>query len=91
MTVRIALVGEDCRLELNLRDHVLSGVVDGELVREEGGGPGYATQFDAFVDAVRAGDPSAPRSPYADARRTFELTMDVTEALGTDEADATGE
>lgn len=36
----------------------------------------------AFVEAVATDDPSLPRSPYPDAIRTFELTMDADDAMG---------
>lgn len=79
--VGLELVAEDCRLELDLDDHRLSGVVDGEEVRAEGSQRMYADELDAFVAAVEADDPSATRSPYADALRSFEVTMDVAEEI----------
>lgn len=79
--VSLDLVAEDCRLELDLVAHTLTGTVDGESVRIEGDRRPYEKELAAFVEAVEAGDPSCPRSPYADAFRTFELTLDVDDAL----------
>ncbi|WP_435181783.1 Gfo/Idh/MocA family protein [Halorussus sp. AFM4] len=79
--VGLELVAENCRLELDFDAHRLAGVADGEEVREEGSGAMYAAELDAFVAAVEAGEPGATRSPYADALRSFELTMDVTERI----------
>jgi predicted dehydrogenase len=86
--VGVELVAEDCRLEIDLDDHRLTGVVDGEEIREGGEDDGttegetmYADELDAFVAAVAADDPAATRSPYADALRSFEVTMDVSEQI----------
>jgi iron uptake system EfeUOB component EfeO/EfeM len=46
-------------------------------------GEKYRHELRAFVDAVQAEDPSQPRSPYADARETFETTLAVNEAVAT--------
>jgi predicted dehydrogenase len=81
--VSLELVGEDLRLELDLVSHTLAGTVDGESIDDGGNGDEvmYGAELDAFVEAVERDDPSIPRSPYGDARRTFELTKDVDDAL----------
>lgn len=84
--VGVEVVAEECRLELDFDANRLTGVVDGEEITFEGGDAGYAAELDAFVDAVADADPSAPRSPYADARRTFEVTMDVRDRIAGESA-----
>ncbi|MFC4358424.1 Gfo/Idh/MocA family protein [Halobium salinum] len=79
--VSLELAGEGCRLELDLAAHTLRGSVDGESVEQQAAETHYADQLGAFLDAVEAGEPSRPRSPYHDALRTFELTLDVDAAL----------
>jgi predicted dehydrogenase len=87
--VGLELVAEDARLELNFDANRLAGVADGEEIHFEGDGREddeadagmYAAELDAFVDAVAAADPSAPRSPYVDALRSFEVTKDVAEQI----------
>lgn len=79
--VSLEVVAEDCRLELDLVSHTLRGTVDGETVHIEGDQRPYEKELAAFVDAVEADDMSLPRSPYADALRSFELTMDLDDAL----------
>lgn len=44
----------------------------------------YRAEDAAFIDAVRTGDASEIRSPYADALRTHELTMAIVESARTD-------
>ena len=79
--VSLVIVAEDCRLELDLVSHTLRGTVDGETVHVEGDQRPYEKELAAFVEAVEADDSSLPRSPYADALRSFELTMDLDDAL----------
>lgn len=79
--VSLEFVAEDCRLELDLVSHTLTGTVDGESVKFEGEQRPYRKELADFVEAVEAGDPAQPRSPYADALRTFELTLDADDAL----------
>jgi predicted dehydrogenase len=79
--VSLELVGDGCRLELDFGSHTLSGTVDGETVHVEGDGRPYEKELAAFVEAVETDDPTLPRSPYADAYRSFELTKDVDDAL----------
>jgi predicted dehydrogenase len=79
--VSLEIVADGCRLELDLVAHTLTGTVDGESVEYRGDGTPYAAELGAFLGAVRSGDPSRPRSPYRDAARTFELTLDVDDAL----------
>lgn len=81
--VEAVLVGDGFRLRVDLRADELEGTVDGEQVRFQGDDRAWARELDAFVGAVAAGDPSAVRSPYADALRSFELTLAVEEALAT--------
>lgn len=42
----------------------------------------YLSEDSVFLDAVRSGDASAVRSPYADAFRTYELTWAIRRAAG---------
>jgi predicted dehydrogenase len=79
--VGLELVAEDCRLELDLVAHTLTGTVDGESVHVEGDDRHYEAELAAFVEAVATGDPTLPRSPYADGFATFELTLAADEAL----------
>lgn len=74
----------------------LSGTVDGDAVSFEPDGDAWSRELEAFLvavddDATPAADPDPTpdgdallRSPYADARRTFELTLAVDDALGTE-------
>jgi predicted dehydrogenase len=80
--VGLDLVGDGCRLELDLASHALTGTVDGEPVEYRGSASRYEDELAAFLEAVERNDPALPRSPYRDALRTFELTLDVDEALG---------
>lgn len=80
--VGLELVGDGCRLELDLVEHTVRGTVDGGTLEYRGSGSHYEDQLAAFLEAVEAGDRTLPRSPYRDALRTFELTLDVDEALG---------
>jgi len=80
--IGVTLVGEE--LHLSIVGNSLHGVVDGEEIDFEGENDGHNTEVDAFVDAVAAGDPARPRSPYADAIHTFELTLAATEAVNAD-------
>lgn len=77
----IELVGKDLRLELDLADHVLTGVVDDTTVHEESREQMYTKELAAFIEAVETDDPTLLRSPYSDAIHTFELTLAVDEAI----------
>jgi predicted dehydrogenase len=66
---------------LEVTEQSVSGVVDGEAVDEEFDRNPYAAEVEAFVDAVASGDGAGLRSPYGDARRTFELTLAVNESI----------
>lgn len=79
--VSLEITAEDCRLELDFVSHTLTGTVDGETIHIEGDQRPYEKELAAFVEAVETGDPTHPRSPYPDALRTFELTMDADDAL----------
>lgn len=79
--VGLELVAEGCRLELDFEDDTMRGTVDGRPLEFRGGDSHYEDQLAAFLQAVEAGDRSRPRSPYADALKTFELTVDVDDAL----------
>ncbi|WP_129112733.1 Gfo/Idh/MocA family protein [Halegenticoccus tardaugens] len=88
--VSLTLVGDGFHLDLAF-DSVdgtppksvssLAGVVDGESVAFEFEECAWRTEVDAFVESVKTGDASGLRSSYADARRTFDLTLAVTDAL----------
>jgi predicted dehydrogenase len=92
--VGLTIVGENAYLDLDLTDGVLHGRIDGEDVHYEndvavrwmdyqGGNDAFRKELDEFLAAVQTDDPSRPRSPYADALRSFELTLAVTESLET--------
>lgn len=92
--VGLTVVGEDAYLDLDVSNGALRGRIDGEEVNHEnqasvrwndyqGGNDAFRKELDDFLDAVQTGDPDRPRSPYADALRSFELTLAVNEALET--------
>lgn len=66
---------------LEVTEQSVSGVVDGEEIDEAFDRNPYAAEVESFVDAVASGDGAGLRSPYADALRTFELTLAVTESI----------
>ncbi|HTC86067.1 MAG TPA: hypothetical protein VK656_05160, partial [Candidatus Acidoferrum sp.] len=55
---------------------------DGVVEEREAGRNPWETQAEAFLDAVRAGDPSLVLSSYPDALRTDRLTRAVVAAAG---------
>lgn len=75
------LVGEDLRLELDFSNDRLTGHVDGKEIEFQGSESRFENEVEAFITAVAADDPELPRSPYTDALKTFELTLDVNDAL----------
>lgn len=89
--VALRLVGDGYHLELEFwfegaDDPVsfgrLTGTVDGETVEFEAREDAWTREVRAFVEAVETdADDGDLRSPYADARKTLELTLAVTEAL----------
>ncbi|HET7325387.1 MAG TPA: Gfo/Idh/MocA family oxidoreductase [Halococcus sp.] len=93
--VGLTVIGENAYLDLDFDNGVLRGQLDGEEVHHEnqvdvrwtdyrGENDAFRKELDDFLDAVRAGDSDQPRSPYADALRSFELTLAVNESLETD-------
>jgi predicted dehydrogenase len=82
---RLTIVGDGVQLEIDFTADTLSGEVDGEAIEYTNDGDAHEREIHAFVDDVAAGDPSRPRSPYADARKTFETTLAVNEAIETGE------
>ncbi|WP_101294242.1 Gfo/Idh/MocA family protein [Halegenticoccus soli] len=90
--VGLLLVGDGFHLELSFgfadgsppeSTSSLEGVVDGEEIEFESEGCAWRSEVDAFVEAVKAGGGDV-RSAYADARRTFDLTLAVNEAIRRD-------
>ena len=77
----VQLIGDGISLALDFRANTLTGVVDGEDIEYEGSGATYAPELDAFLEAVETGDGSDLRSPYRDARQTFEATLAVNESM----------
>lgn len=75
------LVGEDLRLELDFPNDRLTGHVDGEKIEFQGEDGRFDREIEAFISASEADDPELPRSPYDDALKTFELTLDVNDTL----------
>lgn len=82
---KLQLTGEGFSLELDLGADTLVGTVDDEEINFEGDNDMYDTEMDAFIKAVETGDESYLRSPYSDARKTFETTLAVERALETGE------
>jgi predicted dehydrogenase len=87
--VELDVVGDGVQVELDYDADEFQGRVDGETVAVTTDDDPYATELDAFLDAVEAGDPDRPRSPYADAYRTLDLTLAVNESLDGGEPVAT--
>jgi predicted dehydrogenase len=83
--VELTILGEQCKLTIDLIEDTLTGVVDGEQIAYEGANDDYERELAAFIEAAENRDPSRLRSPYADARKTFELTLDADAALAGDE------
>lgn len=81
----LSLTGEGFSLELDIGADSLVGTVDGEEIAFEGDGDTYGTEIEAFIEAVETRDESLLRSPYDDARKTFETTLAVERALETGE------
>jgi len=92
--VSLTIVGEDASLDLDFTHGTLDGQVDGEEIHYEndaevrwsdyrGGNDAFRKELEDFLAAVRAGDPDRPRSPYADALRSFEVTLAVNESIET--------
>jgi predicted dehydrogenase len=87
----LTLVGDGFHLDLDFRANTITGAVDDEDVDEEHNADAHRLELEAFVEDVAAGDPSGPRSPYADARKTFETTLAVNEAVETGDVVTVGE
>jgi predicted dehydrogenase len=83
--VSLRLVGDGFHLTIDYAEGTLSGVVDGEEVHHENDRDPYRAEMAAFLDAVEAGDPTRPRSPYGDAIETFAATLAVNDSLATGE------
>ena len=75
----VEIIGEDLRLELS--GNRLTGTVDGESVDFEGSNNATRATGEAFLAAVETGDAAGIESTYADAYRTFALTLAVEESL----------
>ena len=83
--VSLRLVGDGFHLDIDYAEETLSGVVDGEEVHHENDRDPYRAEMAAFLDAVEAGDPAMPRSPYSDAIETFAVTLAVNESMAAGE------
>jgi predicted dehydrogenase len=92
--VALRLVGDGFHLELEFwfegEDHPVSlgrltGTVDGEPIELEAEEDAWAREVRSFVETVGGGEGDL-RSPYDDARKTFELTLAVNEALDEENA-----
>lgn len=59
----------------------LTGTVDGERIELTTHEDAWSREVHAFLEAVDTGNDALLRSPYSDARETFELTLAVDEAL----------
>lgn len=93
--VGLTIIGENAYLNLDFSNGVLHGQIDNEDIRYEnhtpvrwtnyqGGNDAFRKELDEFLNAIRADDPNRPRSSYADALQSFELTLAVNESLETD-------
>lgn len=80
----LRLVGDECYLKISPSSE-LSGTIDGESVNHRGSSldETFLTEMDEFLTSVEENDPDRPRSPYADALKTFELTLAVNESIAT--------
>lgn len=87
----LRLVGDEFTLRLDFGTNTLKGTVDGARIDYEGSGKTYEPELDAFLEAVETRDASSLRSPYADARKTFETTLAVNESIESGEATSPGE
>ena len=76
------MLGRDFRLTLSGRKLT---IVQGEetAVYEGESGSVYKAQDDAFIEAIRTGNPSLIRSTYDDALRTAEITLAANESAAT--------
>jgi len=75
------VLGEDLRLRFDWWDGTLTGTVDGESIDYESDASSMMAEDRAFLRAVRESDPDLPRSPYADAALSLELTLAVNETV----------
>jgi predicted dehydrogenase len=81
----LTIVGDGVHLDLDFSAKTLTGTVDGEAVSFETDSDPHRLELEAFIEDVAAGDPDRPRSPYADARKTFETTLAVNRSIETGE------
>ncbi|SFR64745.1 Gfo/Idh/MocA family protein [Halogeometricum limi] len=88
--IDLHVVGDGVKLHLEFRFEGedppralgrLTGTVDGERIELEDDEDAWKREVEAFVEAVETDDASLLRSPYRDARGTFELTLSVDDAL----------
>lgn len=87
-SIELDLVGDGFHLTLDFVENRLSGTVDDEEIDYRGKPtatqiPAMARELDTFLSAVETGDGSLLKSPYSDARRSFELTLAVQESIDT--------
>ena len=81
--IGLMIIAENATLEIDLVANTLTGTVDGESVHVENDRSPFYTEIEDFLDAVESNDATQPRSPYADATKSFELTLAVDESLHT--------
>ena len=81
---RIEVIAEGATL--TIRQNELTGTVDGEEIYEEFDRNPYAAEVEDFLEAVESDDGAALRAPYSDARKTFELTLAVTDSIESNES-----
>ena len=92
-SVGLELAGDDFLLDVDLTERRLRGTVDGEDVSYDGKSldEAFRSEVSDFFEAVSLDDANRPRSPYADAERTFGLTLAVNESIATDAPVSLGE
>lgn len=92
-SVGLELAGEGFQLDVDLTERRFQGTVDGEDVSYDGQSldKAFRSEVSDFFEAVRRDDIDRPRSPYADAERTFALTLAVNESMATNAPVSLGE
>jgi predicted dehydrogenase len=84
--VSLHVSGPSVELDVDLLNDELAGTIDGESVSVASETDSFRDEMAAFLDAVAAGDPAAPRCPYPEGLATLDLTLDVTDAVESGEA-----
>lgn len=81
----VTLIGPDLALDINPGPMTITGTIDGQPVDYQGSEGGMHRQIETFLEAIRAGDPSAVPTRYADAAKTLAATVAFNDALASGE------